>query len=101
MTVLRRRPRCGAVGNNGRNNVGNTIGGNSTTGLMFSACILLFFLVGEISALMCFKDISGIRMRDDDEPVDVKNFEKYNCSLNGTGKIEKVKTKAAYSMISL
>ena len=56
--------------------------------------VLVLFLLGEVSALMCYQDMEGVHTSDDDDPVDTSKFNVRNCTHNGTGKIEKVGERA-------
>ena len=61
---------------------------------LVACAVLLLFLFGEISALMCYQDMDGVHTSDDDDPVDTNKFQIRNCTHNGTGKIEKVSRRA-------
>ena len=57
---------------------------------LVACAVVVLFLLGEISALMCYQDMDGVHTTDHDDPVDTNKFKIRNCTHNGTGKIEKV-----------
>ena len=61
---------------------------------LVACAVVVLFLFGEISALMCYQDMDGVHTSDDDDPVDTNKFKIRNCTHNGTGKIEKVSGRA-------
>ena len=86
MTCSSRRRR--ATGKAFRLGLSSTSPSAASSGLVACAVVFLF-LLGEISALMCYQDMDGVHTTDDD-PVDISKFKIRNCTHNGTGKIEKV-----------
>jgi hypothetical protein len=70
-------------------------GGVSSSVLLASLCLLLLLLLLDeaAAAFQCYFDTSGVkRSSNSADAIDLERFKKYNCSLMGGGKIERVST---------
>ncbi len=43
--------------------------------------LLVLILASVVGSLNCYHDLDGIKLPDDDRPVNVAKFERINCSL--------------------
>ena len=94
MTCPTRRRRRATTGKTCRLGLSSTPPPLSFAAWLVACAVLVLFLFGEISALMCYQDMDGVHTTDDD-PVDISKFKIRNCTHNGTGKIEKVSERAS------